>query len=100
MGGNLTEYPYEPTTRTADLTTSKILWNSVISTPGARFAAADIENFYLNTPMARYEYMCMHISLIPDEIIEAYTLLDNVVHGPHGDSVHHVRTAKGRIIVE
>ena len=32
-GGNLiTDYPGDVTTRTADLTTSKILWNSVIST--------------------------------------------------------------------
>ena len=33
-GGNLIKYLYELTTRTADLTTSKIMWNSVISTPG------------------------------------------------------------------
>ena len=31
VGGNLIEYPGELTTRTADLTTSKIMWNSVIS---------------------------------------------------------------------
>ena len=31
-GGNLIDYPGELTTRTADLTTSKILWNSTIST--------------------------------------------------------------------
>ena len=40
-GGNLINYPGELTTRTADLTTSKILWNSTISTPGARYACAD-----------------------------------------------------------
>eukprot|EP00804_Cyclotella_cryptica_P010472 CCRYP_012303-RA/>CCRYP_012303-RA protein AED:0.45 eAED:0.14 QI:0/0/0/0.6/1/1/5/0/1176 len=35
-GGNLIkDYPGELTTRTADLTTSKILWNSVLSTEGA-----------------------------------------------------------------
>ena len=39
---------------------------------------ADVKNFYLNTPMARYEYMRMHISLIPDEIIEEYKLLEKV----------------------
>ena len=53
VGGNLIEYPYELTTRTADLTTSTIFWNSIISTPGARFAAADINNFYPNTPLDR-----------------------------------------------
>ena len=37
VGGNLIaiEYPYELTTHTADLTISKTLWNSIISTPGA-----------------------------------------------------------------
>ena len=35
VGGNLIEYPFELTTRTADVTTSKVMWNSVISTPNA-----------------------------------------------------------------
>ncbi|KAL7528763.1 hypothetical protein ACHAXR_002616 [Thalassiosira sp. AJA248-18] len=56
-GGNLIDYPGELTTRTADLTTSKILWNSTISTLGARYACADAKNFYLCTPLDRYEYM-------------------------------------------
>ena len=34
-GGNLITYPFELTTRTADLPTSKILWNSTISTENA-----------------------------------------------------------------
>ena len=50
-GGNLIKYPYELTTRTADLTTPKIMWNSVISTLGARFSCADAKNFYLCTPL-------------------------------------------------
>ena len=34
-GGNLIAYPGELTTRTADISTAKILWNSVISTEDA-----------------------------------------------------------------
>ena len=34
-GGKLLKYPGELTTRNADLTTSKIIWNSVFSTEGA-----------------------------------------------------------------
>ena len=49
-GSNLIEYPGELTTRTADLTTSKILWNSFLSTEGAKFMGIDISNFYLGTP--------------------------------------------------
>ena len=44
-GSNLITYPGELTTRTADLTTSNVLWNSVISTKGAKFAEEDIKNF-------------------------------------------------------
>ena len=35
-GGNLIHYPGELTTRTANLTTSKLMWNSVLSTEGAK----------------------------------------------------------------
>ena len=44
-GGNLIDYPEDCKTRTTDVTTSKIMWNSVISTPGARYACADVKFF-------------------------------------------------------
>ena len=56
-GGDRVHYPFDAGTPTADLLTVKLLINSVISTPGARFFTMDIKNFYLNTPMTRYEYM-------------------------------------------
>ena len=52
VGGNLINFPGELTTRIADLSTSKIVWNSTLSTPDARYACADIGNFYLATPIA------------------------------------------------
>jgi hypothetical protein len=42
VGGNLIKFPFKLTTRTANMVSSKILWNSVISTKDARFAGADI----------------------------------------------------------
>jgi len=45
------EYPDDISTKTAALTTVKILINSVLSTPGAEFMAGDIDNFYLNNVM-------------------------------------------------
>ncbi len=33
VGGNLIKYPFELTSHTADMLLSKIMWNSVISTP-------------------------------------------------------------------
>ena len=80
-GGNLINYPYELTTRTADLTTSKVMWNSVISTPGARYACVDVKNFYLCTPLDRYEYMRIPVSVIPPEFMDLYNLHDKVKGG-------------------
>ena len=65
VGGNLIKFPGELTTRKADLTNSKILWNSTLSTPDAKYACADVGNFYLATPMARFEYMRIKAELIP-----------------------------------
>ena len=55
LGGNLIEYPGELTTRTADLTTSKILCNSTLSTPNAKYGTLDVKNFYFATPLDRFE---------------------------------------------
>jgi hypothetical protein len=49
VGGNLINFPYELTTRTANMVSAKIMWNSVVSTPGAKFSGADIKNMYLET---------------------------------------------------
>ena len=81
VGGNLINYPGELTTRTADLTTAKILWNSTISTPGARLACADIENMYLQTPMSRYKYMRIKADLVPTDFKNAYNLWDKYTTG-------------------
>ena len=81
VGGNLIEYPDNLRTETADLQTIKILINSVISTPGARFMALDVKNFYLNTPMSRYEYMRLPLKIIPEEIVEHYNLKAIAVDG-------------------
>ena len=78
VGGNLIDYPWEVTTPTADLTTAKLLFNSVISTPKAVFVVMDCKNFYLMTPMLRPEFMGLNMQLIPDEIIEKYNLKEKV----------------------
>jgi hypothetical protein len=80
-GGNLIDYPGELTTRTADLSTAKIMWNSVLSTTGAKFMGLDIGSFYLETPLARYEYMKFPIALFPQHVIEQYNLATHVHKG-------------------
>ena len=78
VGGNLIDYPGKVRTETANLMTSKIHRNIVISTPGAKYMCNNVTKSYLNTTMERYEYMRMHISLLPDKIIEAYKLMEKV----------------------
>ena len=53
---------------------AKLLFNSVVSTKGAKFMTADISNFYLNTPLTRPEYIRLKLTDIPDEIILEYKL--------------------------
>ena len=54
MGGKPIHYPDDIGTPTADLTLIKIFLDSVILTPGARFANADISNFNLMTPLQHH----------------------------------------------
>ena len=74
VGGDRINYPFDVSTPTSDLATIKMLWNSVLSTPGAKFFGADIANFYLKTPMKRPEFMRLPYHIIPQEIKTAYKL--------------------------
>ena len=81
VGGNLINYPGNLSMKVADMTTFKILVNSTLSTPGARWLGLDVKNYYLGTPMDDYEYMFIPITSIPDEIIAHYQLRDLVHNG-------------------
>ncbi len=74
MGGNLINYPDDVGTPTANLLLIKIFLNSVILTKGAKFANADLANFYLMTPLKRPEYAKIKLSDIPEEVIKKYKL--------------------------
>jgi hypothetical protein len=74
VGGNRITYPGNCGTPTADMLTTKVLLNSVISTKGAQFMTINIKDFYLNTPMVRPEYMRLKLSDIPNHIIALYKL--------------------------
>jgi hypothetical protein len=74
--GDQIEYPGDKSRRTASLTTAKILVNSTISTLGAKFLVIDITNFYLNTPLGRFEYMVINLSSLPLETIDKYDLIE------------------------
>ncbi|KAL7476238.1 hypothetical protein ACHAW6_002113 [Cyclotella cf. meneghiniana] len=60
---------------------AKLLFNSVISTPGARFITMDIKDFYLNIPMERPKFMHLKYDILPLEIITKYGLAQKVLDG-------------------
>ena len=81
VGGNLIDYPGNLSMKVADMTTFKILVNSTLSTPGAKWLGLHVKNYYLGTPMDNYEYMFIPINQIPQEIIDHYNLHNIVHHG-------------------
>jgi hypothetical protein len=81
-GGDRVHYPGDAGIPTADLLTVKLLLNSIINTPNTKFMTMDIKDFYLNTPMARYEYMRLRLSDMPEDVIAHYRL--NKIAIPEG----------------
>jgi len=73
-------------TPAADLTTVKLLLDSIISDKDSLFCNIDLKDFYLNTPMARYKYMLVSVNMIPTDMFEEYKL-KTLVH-------------KGKVLVE
>jgi hypothetical protein len=74
VGGDILDYSGNVTTSTADITTFKILINNTLSTKDAVMMMMDINNYYLGTPLPRFEYMKMVFSRFPEEIIQKYNL--------------------------
>ena len=70
VGGDRIYCDYDISAPTCDIPTIKLLWNSVLLTPGARYFTIDISNFYLGFPLDKPEYMRMPMKLIPIEIVE------------------------------
>ncbi len=75
------KYKGDVLTRTADLTTLKMLWNSMLSTDGAKYMCLDIKNFYLTAALDYFEYMKMPISDFPEWIKKQY---ENEKHALNG----------------
>ena len=71
------------------------MWNSVISTPGAKYECVDVKNFYLMTPLDRFEYMRMRIDLIPQELIDLYNLGDKFNYDSKGVGYVYMEIRKG-----
>jgi hypothetical protein len=78
IGSDRITYTGNKSTPMADLVTAKLLINSTISMPNAKFYCINLANFYLMTPMSKYKYMRLRLEPIPDKIITKYNLRDIV----------------------
>jgi hypothetical protein len=74
VGGDMLDYSGDVATSTTDITTFKILINITLSTADAAMMMMDIKNYYLGTPLPRFEYMKMLLSQFPEEIVDKYNL--------------------------
>jgi hypothetical protein len=74
VGGDKLNYSGDVATYTADITTFKILISSTLSTKDAVMMMMDTTNYYLGTPLPRFEYTKMLLSRFPEEIIQKYNL--------------------------
>jgi hypothetical protein len=81
VGGNLIKYKGDVLTRKANLTTSKLLWNSVLSTEGAQYMCLDIKNCYLTAALDYFEYMKMPLSVFLAWIMKQYNLDKHALNG-------------------
>lgn len=81
IGGNRICYPGDTGTKTGSIKMVKLLLNSTISTPDARFACFDISNFYLGTLLNRPEYVRIKILDISQEFIHEYNLTEYESNG-------------------
>jgi hypothetical protein len=81
VGGDKIDYPGKVATPTAELVAVKCLFNSVVSTPGAKCLSSDAKDFYLGTPMERPEFMRIPVKWIPKVIMDQYNLYPLVHNG-------------------
>jgi hypothetical protein len=70
VGGDWLNYSGDVATSMADFTAFKILINSTLSAKDAAMMMMDIKNYYIGTPLPRFEYMKMQLSRFPEEIIQ------------------------------
>ena len=77
-GGDKLEYEGETAVNSADYTTIKCHWNSVLSSPGYKYATMDAGNMYLETDLPRSRYVHFKLKQIPISIQQRYSLQDYV----------------------
>ena len=74
-GGHI-YYSGDVATPTGSLDLVKLIINSVLYCPGAKFVCFDVKNFYLDTPLEESDYVWIKIIDIPQKSLDEYTLLN------------------------
>ena len=74
VGGNLLDFTGNISAPTLSVTTATCVFNSVVSTLGARSLLVDIKKIYLNNILPDPEFMRIPLKIIPQEIIDTYDL--------------------------
>jgi hypothetical protein len=90
IGGDKVDYPGLVAANTADMKTIKLLLNSTVSTPGAKFMTLDIKDFYLGTILPRKEYMRISAKQVSQKFID-----ENNLQSMCEDGYYYVEIAKG-----
>jgi hypothetical protein len=80
-GGNLIQCNLEISVRTADINTTKLHWNSIVSMKKARYMCLDIKFFYLTAALEYFEYMHIPLSYFPAWTMEQYNLNKHAYNG-------------------
>jgi hypothetical protein len=91
VGRNLLNFPGDCSTPTVDMVMAKLHLNSVILTKGACYCTINLKDFYLNTPMARPEYMPMKLKDLPKGIVPLYNVADKA----DADGYGYIKIQKG-----
>ena len=80
-GGNLINYPFELTTCTVDITTSKVMWNLTASTHNTQYMCVYKGTFYLATAKNQPEYMRIPVELVQQEFVDANNVPSKIKNG-------------------
>ena len=77
VGGDNLDYPDEMASPAASLIETKLIINSVISDHARHnsiFCAINLKDFFLNTPMTRPGFLCIHSRYLSQDLCKEYKL--------------------------
>jgi len=78
VGGNKLDYNGDSSAPAPSFIDSKLIFNSTISTKGAKFITTDIKDYFLNNPMENFKYMKIPLWWFPQDVIDQYGIMSIV----------------------